>query len=163
MNLKSMINKQYLILIIIMFSILAGCKQNPDKEKLKSQILELHQKLIDAHFEKNIDFFTQGLSDNFISVKDGEITRPTLQQIADNYKDYINNTTFSEYRDLQKPIIGFSEDGSIGWSIVQVKVMGDRNLEDGTVIKVDFVCAWLTLYENSDIGWRTLTEISTVQ
>ena len=163
MDLKSMIKKQHLIFIIIMFSILAGCKQNPDKEELKSQILELHQKLIDAHFEKNLNFFTQGLSDNFISVKNGEITKPTLQQISASYKDYINNTTFLEYRDLQEPIIGFSEDGSIGWSIVQVKVMGDQNLEDGTVRKIIFVCAWLTLYEMSDSGWRILTEVSTVQ
>ena len=163
MNSKSVIKKQHLFFFVIMFSILVGCKQNPDKEVLKDQILGLHQKLIDAHFEKNLDFFTQGLSDNFISVKNGEIARPTLQQISESYKDYINNTTFSEYRDLQEPIIGFSEDGSIGWSIVQVKVMGDRNLEDGTVRKVNFVCAWLTLYEMSDIGWRILTEVSTVQ
>jgi len=161
MSSNSAIQKLLIINLLIVISMISGCKQHPDKEELKLQILELHQKLIEAHLKKDPNFFTQGFSDDFISVRNGEISEPSTQEILANIKDYINNTTFSEYRDVREPIIGFSNDGSIAWSIVQVKVKGDRDLEDGTVRKVDFICAWLTLYEKSDEGWNVRAEVST--
>ena len=75
--------------------------------------------------------------------------------------DYINNTTFYEYKDLQDPIIGFSDDYSTAWIICQLKVSGDRKLEYGTIRKIDFTCAWLTLYKRENDRWITLTEVST--
>ena len=74
--------------------------------------------------------------------------------------DYLNNTTFTEYRDLQEPIIGFSKDGSVAWSIVQVKVAGKRTIENGAERDLDFTCAWITLYERQGDKWLRLTEVS---
>ena len=75
--------------------------------------------------------------------------------------NYLPNTRFSEYRDLAEPIVGVSDDGSLGWSIVQVKVAGTRMMEDGTERELDFTCAWLTLYERQDGRWMRTAEVST--
>jgi hypothetical protein len=74
--------------------------------------------------------------------------------------DYLDHTTFTEYRDLQEPIIGFSKDGSVAWSIVQVKVAGKRTLNDGTERDLDFTSAWITLYERHADKWIRLGEVS---
>lgn len=159
MKIRTLQNRS-VALVLILFAIHCRCTQKLPEDKT-AEILELHQKLIAAHFDKNLDFFTQGISEKFISVKNGEILRPSLQEISTQVQDYLSHATFSEYRDLQKPIIGFSKDGSLAWAIVQVKVKGDRRLDDGTVRKIDFVCAWLTLYEKTAHGWDVLAEVST--
>jgi len=137
-----------------------GCQSNPDNEDIRSEILELHRESIAAHLNKDVDFFVRDLSDNFISVSDGEINFPTKEEIKLQFSKYLNNTTFKEYIDLQKPIIGFSKDGSTAWSIVQVKVTGKRKMEDGKEHDMDFVCAWITMYKKEGDRWKRTIEVS---
>jgi hypothetical protein len=81
------------------------------------------------------------------------------EEIAAQFTDYLSQTTFSEYRDLREPIVGFSKDGSLAWSVVQVKVAGSRRMDDGTGQNLDFTCAWITLYERDGDGWIRLGEV----
>jgi hypothetical protein len=147
--------------MLILFSItLLGCHSQPDSEALRSEILELHKSAIEAHLNSDVDFFVQNLSGDFMSVSNGEIDYPTKEEIRSNFSSYLNNTMFSEYADLREPIIGFSKDGSVAWSIVQVKVAGKRKMEDGTERDLDFTCAWITLYEREGSRWIKLAEVS---
>ncbi len=127
---------------------------------MKSEILALHQVTIEAHWQKDVDFFTKDLADDFFSVGNGEIRKPTMVEMNAQFSAYLKNTTFTEYRDLQKPIISFSKDGSIAWSIVQVKVAGKRSIESGGERDVDFSCAWITFYQRQGDSWRRLGEVS---
>ncbi|UCE19995.1 MAG: nuclear transport factor 2 family protein [Gemmatimonadota bacterium] len=138
-----------------------GCQSRPDVEALRSEILNLHKTLIDAHWNKDIDFFTENISEDYFSVGNGEIRKPTKEEITTQVTNYLDNTTFTEYRDLREPIIGFSNDGSVAWSLVQVKVAGKRTTEEGTERDLDFTCAWITLYERQDNTWLRLGEVST--
>jgi len=133
---------------------------NPDLEALKMEIAEFHKVLIDAHLKKDVDFFVQDLSEDYVSVTGGEIREPTVEEIRSRFSSYLNNTAFTEYKDLQEPIIGISKDGSIAWSIVQVKVAGKRKMEEGVEVELDFICAWITLFERRDDRWLRLGEVS---
>jgi hypothetical protein len=62
---------------------------------------------------------------------------------------------------LDKPIIGFSKDGSLAWSIVKVKVAGHRNMEDGSQKEFDVTYAWITLYKRQGDRWIRTVEVST--
>jgi hypothetical protein len=147
-------------LLILFFTILLGCHSRPDFEELRSEILELHKSTIEAHLNKNVDFLVQNLSGDFMSVSNGEIDYPTEEEVRSKFTSYLDNTTFSEYADLREPIIGFSNDGSVAWSVVQVKVAGKRMMEDGTQRDLDFTCAWITLYEREGSRWTKLAEVS---
>lgn len=127
---------------------------------MKSEILTLHKALIDAHLNKDVDFFVQDLSEDYVSVSRGEILKPTIDEIRAGFSDYLNNTIFSEYSDLCEPIIGVSKDGSVGWSIVQVKVAGKRVMDDGSEAEFDDTWAWITLYEQQGDKWMRLVEVS---
>jgi len=127
---------------------------------VKSEILTLHKALIDAHLNKDVDFFVQDLSEDYVSVSRGEILKPTIDEIRAGFSDYLNNTIFSEYSDLCEPIIGVSKDGSVGWSIVQVKVAGKRVMDDGSEAEFDDTWAWITLYEQQGDKWMRLVEVS---
>ena len=141
--------------------VLFGCQSSPDFEALKSEIKALHKTEIDAHWKKDIDFFVRDISEDYMAVANGEIQRPTLEDIRSRFSTYLTNTTFTEYRDVAEPIVGFSKDGSLAWAILQIKVVGKRTTDDGSVRDLDFTCAWLTLYERQGDMWMRLTDVST--
>jgi hypothetical protein len=95
-----------------------------------------------------------------MSISRGEILKPTKDEIRATFDSYLNNTTFTEYSDLCEPIVGFSQDGSIAWSIVQVKLAGERTMDDGTERDIDSTWAWITLYERQGDRWIRLLEVS---
>jgi hypothetical protein len=110
-----------LIMVFVSFTlVLAGCQSGPDFELLEQEIRDLHRAGIQAHLDKDVSFFTRNVSDQYFSVGNGEIKYPTRAEIEANFSDYLNSTKFSKYEDLQEPIVGFSADGSLAWSLVQV-------------------------------------------
>lgn len=154
--------------ILILFSVLfllscLGCQSRPDLDALKSEIRDLHRQTIEAHFAKNIDLFTKDLSEEFISVSNGEILFPTKQEINAQFSSYLKSTEFTEYKNLREPIIGIADDGSVGWSVVQVKVAGKRMLENGSQRDLNFTCAWITLYQREGDRWIRTAEVSNFQ
>lgn len=138
-----------------------GCQSHPDFEAFRKEILDLHKGFIEAHLNKNIDFIVHDLSDDYFAVSRGEIDKPTKEEMKSDLSGYINNTDFLEYRDVEEPMIGFSKDGSLAWAVFRVKVAGMLTSEDGSEQKVDFICAWMALYERQDDKWIMLGDAST--
>lgn len=111
---------------------------NRELELLKSELKSFHQDLIQAHLEKDLDFFVKDISEDYFSVSGSEIRHSSRQDILAKFKYYLRRTTFKEYRDLEEPIIGISQDGSLGWSIVRVRVSGDQEQPDGSTADPGF-------------------------
>ncbi|MHA2252970.1 MAG: nuclear transport factor 2 family protein [Candidatus Kariarchaeaceae archaeon] len=136
---------------------------NPNFEELRTQIKDLHQQFIEAHLNKDVEFIVNSLSDNYISVSNGDIDYPTMKDMRVTFNDYLNNSTFTEYRDVTEPIINFSDDGSLAWVIVQVQIAGNRKKADGSEGRFDSTWAWISLYKRENDKWITLTDVSTVR
>jgi len=145
-----------LIAILLIFT---GCKESPDQDKIREEILDLHKATIDAHLNKDVNFFVKDISDDYFSVGNGEIRYPAKNEISERFSNYLESTTFTNYKDLQEPVIGFSEDGTIAWSIVQVNVAGTRTMDDGES-DFDYTFAWITLYSRQGDKWIRLGEVS---
>lgn len=158
MNLPKILS---MAMLIFLAAALTGCQTHKDKDILRSEILDFHKKFIADHLNKNIESFIEDYADDYIFVAHGEISHPSKEEFKTSFSDYLNNTTFSEYRDLEEPIIGFSEDGSMAWSIVKVKVAGTRSMEDGSQNDFDVTYAWITLYERQGDKWIRTVEVST--
>ena len=157
-----------LLVFSLLFLVTAGlgllffrCRPSPDFEALRREILDLHRKTIDAHWKKDAGHFAAHMADGYFAVQKGEIRRPTRQEIAAEYQRYLATTTFTEYRDLEEPLIGFSKDGSVAWSVVRVKVAGSERAASGAEKGFDLTWAWITLYERKDGRWTWLGEAST--
>ncbi|MGD9347035.1 MAG: hypothetical protein PVH84_14290 [Candidatus Aminicenantes bacterium] len=150
-----------LIALVFLVATLVSCQTRPDVDNGKSEILDLHKKFIDDHLNMNIDSFVADYAEDYIFVANGEISHRTKDEFKASFSDYLKSTTFSEYRDLEEPIIGLSRDGSMAWSIVKVKVAGSRNFEDGSQKAFDVTYAWITLYERQEDKWIRIVEVST--
>lgn len=142
---------------------MVGCRPAPDFEKLRLEILELHQQTNAAHGKKDVAFFVKDISDDYFSVGRGEIRRPSRVEITSQFTNYLNNTVFREYRDLEAPTVGFSQDGSLAYLVGRVKVAGTQTSEEGIERDMEFVCAWITLYERKGDRWIRLGEVSSFQ
>jgi hypothetical protein len=110
------LNRSLKTLAVCLVPFFAGCRPSPDFDALRREILDLHQKTIDAHWKKDAGFFTQHMGEDYFAVENGEIRHPTREDIASEYERYLSTTPFTEYRDVREPMVGFSKDGSMAWS-----------------------------------------------
>jgi hypothetical protein len=137
-----------------------GSATVPDFSVLQREIRDYHDAFVDAHVNNRPEFFIQDLAEDYVSVSRGELLRRTKDEILEAFTDYLGNTTFTEYRLLGEPTIGFSKDGSVAWSIFRLKVAGTRRIEDGTEAQFDSTWGCLILFERRGNRWIRIVEAS---
>jgi len=150
---------KYRIIILAIVLGFNSCTKKVDTELLKQELLELHNKTIDAHLNKDAEFFIKDISDDYMQVHNGEFLYPQKDDILKMFKHYLSSTEFSVYKDVAEPIVRVADDGSLGWTIVQVRVVGEQKSETDSIHKLDYTFAWITLYEREDDKWIRLGEV----
>lgn len=153
--------KLKIAVMVITVAFMAGCSRSAGIEEIREEIKKMHRANIEAHLNKDVAVLTRNFSENYFAVKDGEISFPKLQETISGFSDYLNSATFSEYRELGEPMVGCSKDGSLVWVVANVKVRGTRKTVDGAEREIDFVCAWLTLYQRRGKELVRLGDVST--
>jgi hypothetical protein len=147
--------------LILSTSVLLGCQSSPDFDELRLEILEIHDEFIDAHLNKNADYIANTVTEDYMFISNGAIRKPTKEETKTQFTRYLNNTTFSEYRYLGEPVVGFSDDGSLAWSVAKLKVVAKQKMGDGTESAYESVYAWTTIFKRDGNGWLRLSETST--
>ncbi|NVK52200.1 MAG: hypothetical protein HWD85_04640 [Flavobacteriaceae bacterium] len=144
------------LIIILLTTLLFSCSKQGqfDKKKETEEILKLHNLQRDYHFNKDSISFVNQLSENFISVNKGVITRPERSEILNRYNSYFSSVEFLKWDDVTKPIIKFSEDGTLAYSIVDkiVKVIYKNEIGENVYGETHF--AWTAIYKKYDDKWR---------
>ena len=120
----------------------------------------LHAKVIQAHRESNPGLLFEDVSEDFVQANRGVITSPTIDERRARFASYLGSTTFAEYRDLVEPVVKVSKDGTLGWVIVQVKARGVQTTDTGKKEPLEFVSAWIELYEKRDGRWISVGNLS---
>ncbi len=147
--------------LLLTISAFIACQAGPDYESMRAEILEIHNRFIEAHLNKDIGFMSADISADYMFISNGEIRRPAKEEITEQFTSYLNTTEFSEYRYLEEPVIGFSKEGSLAWSAARLKVAAKKTNEDGTESSYDVVYAYTTIFERRDGKWIRLSETST--
>ena len=131
-----------------------------DTEKIRQEILAIHENSIQAHWDKNPAFFIKNLAEDYVTVSRGEIKKQTSDEIFIRFNNYLSKTDFLEYKDTHEPIVGFSKDGSVAWIIVQVQVTGLQKNEENKTDTIKFKSAWISLFEKQNDVWMMKTNVS---
>ena len=132
-----------------------------DLEAEKQTLLALHEEFKAAHVRGDAETILQRLAEDYVRVSRGEVSHPQHEDMASRMRDYLGRTTFSEYRDLKPPIVRVSDDGTLGWVIVELQARGVQTGPEGTEEQLEFVCAWVSLFEKRDGEWVTIGDVST--
>jgi hypothetical protein len=113
-----------------------------------------------AHRESNVDLLMKSEAPETVSVGRGQITRPTLDERRTRFAQYLGSTRFAEYADVVPPIVKVSDDGSLGWVVVQVRASGTQVNELGGSEPLEFESAWIELYERREGRWYRVGNVS---
>jgi hypothetical protein len=148
-------------IVVLLITVTGCCRQEPETDSLRAEILELHRGFIQAHLDKDVEFIVKPTAPGYLFVSDGVVKEMDIAGMREMLSAYLDSTEFAEYGDVADPVIGFSDDGSLAWAIVQVRVAGTRALSDGTFSSHDTLWAWITLYRRSGDGWLRIADVST--
>ena len=126
----------------------------------RAKLLALHEEAMQAHRESNADLLLRSEGPDFVSANRGAITQPTLDARRALFQQYLGSTRFTEYVDVVPPVVQVSNDGSLGWVIVQVRGAGVQTKRDGSSQPLAFESAWIELYERRGGSWYRIGNVS---
>ena len=101
------------------------------------------------------------MSADFISVNGGIVSRPTYEENLQRFGDYFDSVEFIKWDDLSDPVIRFSEDGSLAYTIVDKEVILQYGTEEGIMLKDTTHFAWTAIYRRGEDGWKIESVAST--
>ena len=143
------------ILITFGAILICSCNSRIDNRSGDSEIiLQMHSNQRDYHFNKDSVAFADQLSENFISVNRGIISQPTKEETISRYHHYFSSVEFIKWDDKSEPIIKFSDDGSIAYTIVD-KIVSVRYEDDnGKIQESETEFAWTAIYRKYGKEWK---------
>lgn len=144
------------IFISLAIILIVSCKdQNQvNIEAERDKILQLHNLQRKNHFNKDSISFASQLSKNFISVNKGEITHPKKKEMISRYHNYFSSVEFVKWDDVTDPIIRFSEDGKLAYSIVNKIVKITYEDKNRDLIDDETHYAWTAIYKKYGDEWK---------
>lgn len=163
MKLKSSKNL-VLCILSLMACQLESCedqKKDFQETNEREKILELHNIQKVYHFEKKAEEFVNQLSDNHISVNRGEIDHLVREDFLNMIRGYFETVEFIKWDDIQPPIIRFSKDKTLAYTIVNKEVELNYSGEDEKEIRERIEFAWVSIYRKHADGWKNECTIST--
>lgn len=148
------------LISLLLLCLFMACDSFDHAEATKN-ILELHDAQRDYHFNANAEAFARQLAPNFISVNRGEVTQPTFEENFNRFSAYFNAVKFLKWDDVEAPIVRFSPDGSLAYTVVQKDVEAEYPNEEGNPMigQTDF--AWVTIYRKINQEWKVECVAST--
>lgn len=150
----------FLCLLILMVAAAGSSVPPPSKGTDEGQLLAMHEAVLRAHLDSDIGALLAGQAGDFILVNRGELFMPTMQQRRDVLGPYLAATEFEFYRDRTAPVVKIAADGSLGWVAAEVEARGTQVTADGERQLIEFVVAWVELYERQGGEWIAIGNAS---
>lgn len=137
-----------------------GC-QTFDREAEIAKILQVHHAQRAHHFNKDSIGFANQLTSDFLSVNRGRLQNPAFEENVTRYHGYFNAVRFLQWDDNEEPIIRFSDDGKLAYTIVQktLELKFPDGQGDSLVETTEFV--WTSIYRKIDGVWKIESVAST--
>lgn len=129
-----------------------------DLERERAALLELHANIRRAHFETDVDALVAHDADEWINVREAAIIRRRKDEMVALFRDYFAGATYLEWDDVEPPIVSVSNDGSMGWMIIHVRV---RRTQEGREQR--FTYAGIETYEKRDGRWLKVVDAGTFE
>ena len=70
------------------------------------------------------------------------------------FSNYFNSVKFEKWDDISPPIIRFSEDYSLAYTIVDKEVVINYSDENGIIQKESTKYSWVAIYKRYKDGWK---------
>ena len=166
MSLLTSLNNIFKILSIIivcsLFQYDVTQAQSFDPEFETGRIMEIHNRQRDLHFNKDLDALSQ-ITEGFISVNKGVIQTPSVEENRLKWKNYFDSVEFMKWDDIVPPIIRFSDDGTMAYTVVNKEIVVQYLDENKKRKEETTIFAWVAIYKKYSTGWQIDCIVSTNQ
>lgn len=125
-----------------------------------NQLLALHQAVVKAHLERDVEAILKDETDDYLVASRGEISRPTKADRRKRLGPFLQATHFEVYRDEVDPVVRVSDDGTLGWVVVQIYAKGIQMMSSGQSHPIEYTSAWIELYEKRKGRWFRTGNVS---
>jgi hypothetical protein len=127
----------------------------------EQRLIRRHRTIMDAHLFEEASLIKEIQSDSLVIVSAGDIFQMAGNQPNSGIERILSNRNYLVYDDMVRPIVQVSDDGTLGWVIVQVEAEGYYfNDEGGVGDPIYFVCAWIEMYEKVEGAWKMKGNVS---
>ncbi len=149
-------------LVIACLVLVTACRSTaaPRGGEDEAALLALHRDAIEAHLQNDVDRLLAPESDDYVLVNRGEVSHPGKADRAAGLGPYLRSVRFERYVDAIAPIVKVSPDGRLGWVVAQVEVKGTARTQGGAEEPLEFVSAWIELYEKRGDRWYRIGNVS---
>ena len=150
---------------VSLFILLFSCqeKQPIDIAAIEQEIIEVHNLSRKYHVEKMAEEFVSQLSDKHISINRGKISKLNKDKKTNQMRQYFNAIEFEKWDDLEPPIIRFSDDYSMAYTLVNKEVVLTYTNENDEKTRESTIFSWVAIYTKQDGVWKTDCVASTNQ
>ena len=145
--------------LLLYSSIGRGFAESPAQKKAEGELLALHQADRRAHFDHDIDGLLRHLGGELLDVRDGKINHLSREDVRKKFVEYFQSAQFTAWDDIEPPIVRVSDDGSMGWMIVRVRITYTEKDSSGKKAVHDDTMAWMSVYEKREGHW-TMTAVT---
>jgi len=129
-----------------------------DLERERAALLELHATVRRAHFDTDVNQLLANDAEEWINVRDAKIVRRRREDNVRMFTEYFDGATYHEWDDIEPPIVSVSNDASLAWMIVNVRV---RRMKNGEELR--FRYAGIETFEKRDGRWIKVVEVGTFE
>ena len=154
-----MLNLRFSVFILLLSTVTPLIAWGGEANEDVIQILSIHDRVLQAHLERDVDAFLATTADDYVLVNRGEVSNPTKHERRERFEPYFEKTVFYKYKDIEQPIVKVSESRDIAWLIAQVEVSGSQTVS-GQEHPLEFISAWIELYEKRDGTWIQTGNVS---
>ena len=146
--------KIFLLTLVLVLFFSCNKSQKISISDEKDKILKLHNEQRNYHFNKDSIAFANQLSDNFISINKGKINMPKKEETISRYNEYFSSVEFIKWDDVSEPIIKFSDDGSMAYTVVDKIVALTYKDQMGKTVQGKTHFAWTAIYKKYGKQWK---------
>lgn len=141
---------KYFCLIPIMFLISCSLPDTTADEQAIREILRQDQQ---AHLQKNVELLLSNSALDFIEVNRGLVKKPTHEDTTARFSNYFNSVNFIKWEDTADPIIRFSEDRLMAYTILQKEVI-TTPITNLSVQPDTTEFTWISVMRKVDGKWK---------
>src|SRR6476660_2939433 len=145
--------------LLLYSSIGRSFAESPAQRKAEGELLALHQADRRAHFDHDINGLLRNLGSELLDVHDGKINHLSREDVRKKFAEYFQRAQFTAWDDREPPIVRVSDDGSMGWMIVHVRIAYTEKDNSGKSVVHDDTMAWMSAYEKREGHW-TMTAVT---
>ncbi|HYF65204.1 MAG TPA: DUF4440 domain-containing protein [Herpetosiphonaceae bacterium] len=125
------------------------------------ELLQIQAQQRAAHLGADAGLLVEIHADDFLSVANGQVTRPTREESRQRFQRYFDLVTFLAWEDTAPPLIWVAADASLATVIVQKRVHLRYADQAGAERTEETRFAWHETYRREGGRWRLAAMVST--